>query len=299
MHADVTKLRQTLFNLLSNAAKFTKDGVILLDVAREAGDAVVGPDRVVFRVRDTGIGMGPAQLERLFQPFMQGDASTGRDYGGTGLGLAITRRFCEIMGGDVSVTSEPGAGSTFTVVLPATVEAAAPPGGLRGAGTLSPPPSSGDVADTDDGDGDLSDSHDRVRHTVLVIDDDGPAREVTRRVLTRAGYRVETAADGEAGLRLARSSRPAAILLDVVMPGMDGWAVLAALKSAPDLADIPVVLCTMTSERGLALSAGAAEFLHKPVERNRLLAALRRFTGHAASSSSPSSSPVPAGGKGR
>jgi CheY-like chemotaxis protein len=209
--------------------------------------------------------MKPEQMDRLFQPFMQGDARTGRDYGGTGLGLAITKRFCEIMGGDVSVESTPGTGSAFTITLPAVV--AAPDAKTRGEDDAGDPGDDPDAPPPPAGE----------RPLVLVVDDDAPTRDVTRRVLSRAGYRVEAAADGAEGLRLAKALRPAAILLDVLMPTMDGWAVLTALKADPALADVPVVMVTMTGDRHLGFAAGAAEFLNKPVDRNRLVSVLRRF----------------------
>jgi CheY-like chemotaxis protein len=268
MYADVTKLRQSLFNLLSNAAKFTQRGNIALEVAREVDPG--GPDRITFRVCDSGVGMKPDQLERLFQPFVQGDASTGRDYGGTGLGLAITKKFCELMGGRISVESAAGQGSTFEIVLPATVA-----GHRVGDGSVEEAQDGAGVDET--AEAGLDDSPGRVRPTVLVIDDDAPTRDVTSRVLSRAGYHVVTAADGERGLEAAREQRPAVILLDVLMPTMDGWAVLSALKADPQLADIPVVMVTMTGDRRLGFSAGAAEFLNKPVDRHRLVAVLRRF----------------------
>jgi len=118
MHADLTKVRQSLFNLLSNAAKFTEGGAITLGAVRETVD---GAEWVVFRVSDTGIGMTPRQVERLFQAFSQADASTAHKYGGTGLGLAVTKRFCQMMGGEIGVESEYGVGSTFTIRLPAEV----------------------------------------------------------------------------------------------------------------------------------------------------------------------------------
>jgi signal transduction histidine kinase len=119
---DVTKLRQCLMNLLSNASKFTEDGTVSLEVGRESRSGVAG---ISFRVVDTGIGMTPPQMERLFQPFMQADASTTRKYGGTGLGLAITRRFAEMLGGAIDVRSQPAAGTTFTLWLPDVAEARA------------------------------------------------------------------------------------------------------------------------------------------------------------------------------
>ena len=121
MYADPTKLRQALFNLLSNACKFTKDGTVTVEVRRGVLDGV---DWLTFRVSDTGIGMTPEQLARLFQPFSQAEATTSKKYGGTGLGLVLSRRFCQMMGGDVTVESEPGQGTVFTIQLPGEVREA-------------------------------------------------------------------------------------------------------------------------------------------------------------------------------
>jgi CheY-like chemotaxis protein len=303
MRADLTKIRQSLFNLLSNAAKFTRGSKIVLEGWRER---IGSSDWVTFRVIDSGIGMSPEQVERLFRPFTQADASTTRQYGGTGLGLTITRRFCQMMGGDVTVQSTPGKGSIFTIHLPAEVqdpkaEAARAPvapdeaadqvadlmtesGEGHLAHAISPADSHGDGeevlandaaespagAETDDRAGDASSA-------VLVIDDDPDARELIGRVLRREGYRVRTAADGAEGVRLAKEVRPCAITLDVLMPTMDGWAVLTALKSDPDLADTPVVMVTITGDKTLAYALGASDFLTKPIERDRLLTVLKRF----------------------
>ncbi len=229
MRADLTKVRQVLFNLLSNAAKFTERGTIRLDARRLTED---GRDWLVFRVSDSGIGMTAEQLGRLFQPFTQADAATARQYGGTGLGLAITRRFCRMMGGDVAVESTPGRGSTFTVRLPAEVSAPAATS-APAAPTARPAP-----AETP---------------TALVIDDDPAARELMQRFLAREGFAVETAASGAEGLALARRRPPAVITLDVMMPGMDGWAVLEALKADPVVAAVPVIMVTIA--RGASRSA--------------------------------------------
>jgi PAS domain S-box-containing protein len=248
MRSDLTRLRQILLNLLSNACKFTDHGTITLGVDWRDGE-------VVFAVRDSGIGMTPDQLGRLFEPFSQAEASTSKKYGGTGLGLAITRRFCELMGGTVTAASELGRGSTFTVRLPADLRqpAAAP---------LQP------IAAGADGEG---------AGTLLVIDDDPAARAITRRSLARGGYRIVEAADGETGLRLARELHPDLITLDVLMPGMDGWAVLSALKADPALAGIPVILQTIIDDRNMGVALGASEYLTKPIDRKRLAELVRRY----------------------
>ena len=203
MHADLTKVRQSLFNLLSNASKFTQDGAITLDIRREASP---GGDWIVFRVTDCGIGMTADQMDKLFEAFTQADASTTRKFGGTGLGLAISRRFCRLMGGDIVVSSEVGKGSTFTVRLPARV-----PDPKEPVKPVAVP-----VAGENAG-------------TVLVIDDDARVHDLLQRSLAKEGLRVYSALSGEEGLKMARELRPDAITLDVMMPGTDGWAVLAAL----------------------------------------------------------------------
>ena len=280
MYADLTKVRQSLFNLLSNAAKFTKNGRIILEGWRET---VGTQDWVTFRVMDSGIGMTRQQMERLFQPFSQADASTTRQYGGTGLGLTITRRFCQMMGGDVTVESRQGSGSTFTLHLPAEVKP------LEQRKAEEPDDRATTLDTSADAVAELSSATTAqfspyksadargVNRPVVVIDDDPDARELIRRLLTREGYAVHTAADGNEGLRLAQKVKPCAITLDVLMPTMDGWAVLTALKSDPKLAGVPVVMVTITSDRTLAYALGATDFLTKPIERERLLSVLRKL----------------------
>ena len=255
MHGDLTKVRQALFNLLSNASKFTEGGTITLAVERHA---VEGADWLDFRVSDTGIGMTEEQLKRLFQPFTQADASTTRKYGGTGLGLTITRRFCQMLGGDVTVESEPGKGSTFTIKLPA--EVADRTGEFFG---VSEAPR--DEAEADGG------------SLVLVVDDDPSVCELIRRTLEKDGFRVALTHDGREALEMARRLKPDAITLDVMMPGMDGWSVLSALKSDPGLADIPVVMVTMVDEKRIGYSLGASDYLTKPIDRARLITTLEKY----------------------
>ena len=251
MRADVTRVRQVLLNLLSNASKFTERGTITVRATRDG-------DNIVFTVLDTGIGMTPDQLGRLFQAFAQAEASTASKYGGTGLGLAISKLFCEMMGGAITVASTPGQGTAFTVRLP--VEVRDP----RAVATTDAAVTVAAVAGGTAG-------------TVLVIDDDPAARAITRRLLAREGYRVIEAADGKTGLRLAREHRPDLITLDILMPGMDGWAVLSALKADPDLAATPVILQTIIEDRNLGFSLGAAEYLTKPIDRKQLAALVKRY----------------------
>jgi len=250
MRADQTKLRQSLYNLVSNACKFTADGEVSLDV-KGGGDGFME-----FAVRDTGVGMTSAQIARLFESFTQADASMTRRFGGTGLGLAISRSFARMMGGDILVESEAGKGSVFTLRLPAKISTepakpAAPPARVSAAGV------------------------------VLVIDDDPDVHELLRRTLDRQGFGVESARTGTEGLRLAKKIRPQAITLDVMMPGLDGWAVLAQLKNDPDTADIPVVMLTIVDNKNLGYALGAAEYLTKPIDRERLSVVLSRYKGEA------------------
>lgn len=248
LHTDLTKLRQILYNLISNACKFTEKGVITLEIAR------VG-DEAHFRVRDTGIGMTPDQLTRLFQEFTQAEASTSSKYGGTGLGLTISKKICELMGGRITVESQAGVGTTFTVMLPVTVkETAEPP--------AEPAPLAGGSR----------------RAKVLVIDDDPVMRDYLSRMLAKEGYWVATAANGSEGLQLAQKILPNVITLDVVMEGMDGWTVLGLLKAEPTLRDIPVVLLTLTEDHTKGYALGAAEFLQKPVTGEDLARVLKLHT---------------------
>ncbi len=258
MRADVTRVRQVLLNLLSNACKFTERGEVALEVRREGA-------MVVAEVRDSGIGLSAEQMDRLFEEFSQADASTTRKYGGTGLGLAISRRLCRIMGGDIEVESTPGEGSVFTMRLPAEVviDADAP---LLAPATKS---AAGDAAGVG------------ATRRVLVVDDDPAARAMLRRFLAREGYDVVTAHDGREALELARATRPTLITLDVTMPGMDGWSVLQALEADPDLAEIPVIMVTFDEDSRHGFALGAEAYLGKPVDRaalHKVLAEVRTGT---------------------
>ena len=251
IEADAMRVRQILLNLLSNACKFTKDGSIILRVRPVAHQ---GQHCIAFAVADSGIGMTPEQLGRLFEEFSQGDATTARQYGGTGLGLAITRRLCQMMGGDVSVTSEVGKGTTFTVRLPVAAAVVVARDQTSETGTDVP---SGNC--------------------VLVIDDNATARDLISDYLRQAGFAVITAAGGREGLKRAKHHHPIAITLDVIMPDIDGWTVLAALRGDPQLADIPVVMATIIDERRQGMALGAVGYLTKPIDRDKLVKIIRRY----------------------
>ena len=270
MRGDQAKVRQALFNLLSNAAKFTHDGTVTLDALRERMD---DSEWIVFRVVDTGIGLTSEKMLRLFQDFTQADPSTTRKFGGTGLGLALTRRFCQMMGGDVTVSSEDGVGSTFTIKLPAIVS------DPETSGSEEQPGEDRHLVSVDRRDGDPAPAPGTC---VLVIDDNASQRDVMRRYLVKEGYCVRCAGSGEEGLRLAREMRPIAITLDVMMPEMDGWQVLKSLQADKDLSEIPVIMLTMVDDPDRGMRLGATEYLTKPVNRQRLSKILKRYVCAAA-----------------
>ena len=253
MHTDVVKLRQCLFNLLSNASKFTENGRVTLHVHREGEmDATA----LVFQVSDTGIGMTEEQLGRLFQRFAQADETTTRKFGGTGLGLAITKAFSRLLGGDITVESTPDVGTTFTMRLPAYMP---------------------EQQTYEDGSAVPGHEDKEDRQTVLVIDDDAGQRDLMVRFLERQNFNVRTASNGPSGLEIARMVKPRAIMLDVMMPHVDGWAVLTALKGDPELSKIPVVMVTFNNDNGLSLTLGAADHVDKPVRWDKLKSVMERF----------------------
>ncbi|KQO12446.1 hybrid sensor histidine kinase/response regulator [Paenibacillus sp. Leaf72] len=254
--ADITKLRQILFNLLSNANKFTESGFITFEVRKETRNQREGYS---FIVQDTGIGMTPDQLKKLFQPFTQADASTTRKYGGTGLGLAISQRFSQIMGGDIQVESSFGVGTTFICWLPNTMEDTLV--------HLSYPIAELPVHTVDE----------HGQTSILLIDDEVFNRELMERYLAKTGWTLAFANNGSEGLRLAKKLRPKVICLDILMPNMDGWSVLNALKNDAELADIPVVIWSMTSDRQQGYTLGVSEYLTKPVERERMIRVMDKY----------------------
>jgi GAF domain-containing protein/DNA-binding response OmpR family regulator/anti-sigma regulatory factor (Ser/Thr protein kinase) len=257
VHADQTRLRQALLNLASNANKFTERGSVTVGARPEQ---LHGRDWITVAVTDTGIGMTEEQMAKLFQEFSQASSSTASKYGGTGLGLAISRHFCRMMGGDITVESAPGVGSTFTIRLPRNVPS-------------EPLPTQAHAPLVDPATGQAQ------APLVLVVDDDATARELVERHLQRSGFAVVTARGGQEGLRLIRELRPAAVTLDIMMPDLDGWTVLAAVKGDPELATIPVVLMSIVDQKNRGYALGAAEYLVKPVDRAKLVETLTRICG--------------------
>ena len=261
-YQDMTKLRQILLNLLSNSAKFTHQGTITLQVN---STEEVGVSWLTFAVNDTGIGIAEDRIDHVFEEFAQADDSTTRDFGGTGLGLAISKRFCKLLGGDLSAHSELGEGSTFTIRIPTILP-----------GTKSQISSVDTLEETSGID--LALIRDvEAGSTILVIDDDPEACEIIERFLLKDNFNVVTANSGEQGLRLAQEIHPVAITLDVMMPGMDGWAVLRVLKADPKTHNIPVIMLTMMDDRTRGYSLGAVDYLTKPVDRKLLQKTLSHY----------------------
>ena len=281
--ADKQRLRQVLLNLVGNACKFTRDGSVSVMARRCEGG---GNSWIEIDVKDTGRGMTTEELGKLFRPFMK-LASRQGNKSGTGLGLVISKGFCELMRGDIRVDSEFGAGTTFTVRLPASSDDAIP-----GAAPREPAPTVAaniNEPESPEPDG-VQAGHDRQPESaappaedpgrlVLVIDDDFAVREMMERHLVSHGFRVVTAANGFDGLEKARKLRPAVITLDAIMPELDGWAVLGALKASEDTCNIPVVMVTVMDKEDRGLALGATEFLPKPIDWDRLADTLSRFTG--------------------
>ena len=255
MCSDATKVRQALFNLLSNACKFTDKGTVTLEVERQRGTE----DRLFFRVSDTGIGMTPQQQRNLFQYFAQADSSTARKYGGTGLGLAISQRFTHMMRGEIHVASSSGKGSIFTLELPAEVtpDAAEPTGeALEEMSAVETPP----VAP--------------ATTTVLVIDDDASVRDLMARFLEKLGYHPIAAPSGPEGIRLAREMKPDIITLDVVMPQMNGFELGKQLSErAPTLKIL--YMSGYRDNTSAPTGQPPRAFLHKPFTPQILLRKIR------------------------
>ncbi len=265
MSGDVTKLKQTLLNLLSNACKFTENGTIRLEVERRAeGER----QWVVFRVSDTGIGMSPEQQSKLFQPFTQADSSTTKEYGGTGLGLTVSRHFCQMMGGDISVESEAGAGSTFIVTLPGDSQ-------IEEEAARHLAPSAAELEQV------ASKAAQRGEETALVIDDDPYTRDLLIRFLEKENIQAVGASGGHEGLKLARQLKPSIITLDLLMPDLDGLTVLGRLKADPELSSIPIIVISILEEQKKGFAFGASHFITKPVDRERLGRILDLYTKRA------------------
>lgn len=274
MRMDVTKVRQVLFNLLSNACKFTEKGTITLAAKRiEMG----GKDWIEFTVSDTGIGMPPEHMDHLFEAFSQADASITKKYGGTGLGLTLCKSFSELMGGEINVRSEQGKGSVFVLLLPTEPPASA---AVREEEALEAIPEAPVVtvekSRFESATPAATEERRKRISNILIIDDDTLVHDMLQRMFTKEGFEVYTATNGEEGLDLAREIKPNAIILDVLMPGMDGWSVLASLKENSELSNIPVIMLSMVDDRTRGYAMGVTEYLTKPADKQQLLTILRR-----------------------
>ena len=276
MRADPKRVRQVLLNLLSNACKFTDHGRVTVRARREPGE---DGECIAFQVQDDGMGMTPEQVRRLGERFFQADQTNTKKKGGTGLGMAITKDLCHMMGGTFEVQSELGLGTTFTVRLPAQV--GSQKSEVRGQKSEVRSQKSGALPSAT-GDGKSSDptsltSDQAGRDLVLVVDDDPNVRDLLNRFLTREGLRVHCAESSTRAVELAKKLRPLAITLDVLMPELDGWTILAALKTDPATADIPVIMLTIEDNPARAFTLGAADYLTKPIDWPRLATVLHKY----------------------
>ncbi|MFM7602187.1 MAG: response regulator [Pseudanabaena sp.] len=270
IRADMTRLRQVLLNVLSNACKFTKSGEIKIQVNRQN---YVQGEFFCFMISDTGIGISPENLQRLFQPFNQADSSTTRQYGGTGLGLAISHRLCQMMNGDITVNSELGIGSTFTICLPVDCERATknlPKNEQNSLPKLSELPESLQKE---------SDNPQQKHSSILVIADDPLIHQSTHASLSHLGVSVYSSLSGENGMKLVYQILPDAIILDMQTPSMNGWEMLKELKSQPLTSGIPIILLTTndSDENHPIYEIGANDYLFKPIDRDRLLTSIDKY----------------------
>ncbi len=253
MSQDETKLRQCLTNFLSYGFKFTKNGTVSLDVkARMDGDV----EFVDFAVIDTGAGMSPEGVAKVFEEYTQAERSTSANYGGTGLGLPISKKFAEMMGGDVIVTSEEGVGSVFTMSVP------------RECPEYNEDEVEGSVINLDDQD-----------NLVVLVDDDVAMHDLIKRTISKLNLTLLGATNSEKGMELIREVKPKLILLDVLMPGRDGWSLLKECKTDKDLKDIPVIMISQLNQSNLASSLGANDYLTKPIDRTHFINTLKRIMG--------------------
>jgi signal transduction histidine kinase/CheY-like chemotaxis protein len=280
MHADATKLRQILLNLLSNASKFTDHGEIQLQVTREQR---AEGESIILRVRDSGIGMTPEQLGKLFQAFSQADQSTSAKYGGTGLGLAISRQFALLMGGDITVESALGKGSTFSVRIPARVVpltgAPAPSLLQEAAKKPTPPPAAAPAPAPKPPSANTLPIFSSVpRGRLLIIDEDEKVHAMLQSLLTHENYSVKGARTGAEGLAIAEEFHPHVVILDILLPPIEGRAALDRLKETPALTNIPIILLTMTANGEMGFALSATDYLSKPVVGSNLLPIIQKLT---------------------
>jgi signal transduction histidine kinase/DNA-binding response OmpR family regulator len=267
MYADPTKVSQALMNLLSNAAKFTEQGTITLTVQRTRHD---DEERIQFHVQDTGIGLGQADVQNIFQAFSQADSSTTRKYGGTGLGLAISRHYCQMMGGGLTAQGKPGEGSLFTIELPVQVNEMA---------GLQPEISASQLLSRDPKALRISDAEGERRQyvsKVLIIDENPEICAVLIDHLQQSGFDAFAVHTEPEALEKAYACNPDIIVLDMLLSGQDGWSVLTKLKQDPALEDIPVIAMSMMEDKSMGVALGAIDYLPKPIEPAKLLSLVNK-----------------------
>jgi signal transduction histidine kinase/DNA-binding response OmpR family regulator/ligand-binding sensor domain-containing protein len=265
IETDQAKFKQILYNLLSNAVKFSKPDSVVTILARRIEATSTTPDSVSIAVMDRGIGIAREHLNVIFDEFRQVDATASRQYGGTGLGLSLVKKFVELQGGTIGVTSTPGEGSTFTFTLPVNFQGATIPSPIVSAdGTVIPP-----------------------GNRILVVEDDDQAYGAISTYLVSGGYVPIRARHGDEALKLARSMKPVAMTLDIVLPGIEGWEVLRKLKADEATASLPVIIVSMIDNRELGLAFGADDYFTKPVDWPRLMRRLRELTINARTPEKP------------
>jgi len=253
MRQDETKLRQCLSNLLSNAAKFTEAGTVTLEVDVSLEKEI---EMVSFKVIDTGEGMSEEGVGKVFEVYTQAERSTSAKHGGTGLGLPLSREMAQMMGGDITLTSELGVGSVFTLKLPRDC-----------------PQDEHEVSDS------VLEGIDDDEKLVVLIDDDVTMHDLIKRTLNKIGLTLVGATDSEKGMQMVRETKPKLLLLDVLMPGRDGWSILRECKSDPELKDMPVIMVSQLNQDTLANSLGADDYITKPIDRELFLKTIKNILG--------------------
>ena len=256
MSQDETKLRQCLTNFLSNGFKFTKNGTVTLDVKARS---VEGVEFIDFAVIDTGAGMSAEGVAKVFEEYTQAERSTSANHGGTGLGLPISKKFAEMMGGDVVLTSEEGVGSVFTLSVP------------RECAEYNEDDVDSNVINLDADD-----------NLVVLVDDDVAMHDLIKRTISKLSLTLIGATNSEKGMELIREVKPKLILLDVLMPGRDGWSLLKECKTDKELKDIPVIMISQLNQSNLAASLGANDYLTKPIDRSHFVNTVQRLLGTGA-----------------
>ncbi len=256
MSQDETKLRQCLTNFLSNGFKFTKNGTVTLDVRARS---VEGVEFIDFAVIDTGAGMSAEGVAKVFEEYTQAERSTSANHGGTGLGLPISKKFAEMMGGEVVLTSEEGVGSVFTLSVPRECA----------------------EYNEDDVDSNII-NLDADDNLVVLVDDDVAMHDLIKRTISKLNLTLIGATNSEKGMELIREVKPKLILLDVLMPGRDGWSLLKECKTDKELKEIPVIMISQLNQSNLAASLGANDYLTKPIDRSHFVNTVQRLLGTGA-----------------